>query len=111
MTDRRLRSLPLPVGAALLITLLAASTVPAQQGLAPQHRERGNLIFDGIPPPDPGLAARLERYQQSRGATFLDWLSDGSMLISTRFGDTAQVHRVAAPLGMREQLTFYPDPI
>jgi dipeptidyl aminopeptidase/acylaminoacyl peptidase len=109
MTDRRL--LPLPVGAALLVTLLAASAVPAQQGVAPQHRERGNLIFDGIPPPDPGLAARLERYQQSRGATFLDWLSDGSMLISTRFGDTAQVHRVAAPLGTREQLTFYPDPI
>jgi len=71
----------------------------------------GDLVFDGIPPPDPALAARLARYQQSRGATFLDWMADGSMLIETRFGDTVQVHRVAAPLGMREQLTFYPDPI
>ena len=68
-------------------------------------------MFDGIPPPDPALAARLARYQQSRGATFLDWMADGSMLIETRFGDTVQVHRVAAPLGMREQLTFYDDPI
>ena len=62
----------------------------------PQHRERGNLIFEGIPPPDPALATRLARYQQSRGATFLDWLADGSLLVSTRFGDTEQVHRVSA---------------
>ncbi|HVN43735.1 MAG TPA: prolyl oligopeptidase family serine peptidase [Steroidobacteraceae bacterium] len=81
------------------------------QGPVIQHRERGNLVFDGIPPADPALAARLERYQQSRGATFLDWLADGTLLVSTRFGDTEQVHRVSAPLGMREQLTFYGDPI
>jgi len=77
----------------------------------PQRREHGNLIFEGIPPADPALATRLARYQQSRGATFLDWLADGSLLVSTRFGDTEQVHRVSAPLGMREQLTFYSDPI
>src|SRR5215472_5639058 len=81
------------------------------QGPLIQHRERGNLVFEGIPPPDPALATRLARYQQSRGATFLDWLADGSLLVSTRFGDTEQVHRVNAPLGMREQLTFYSDPI
>ena len=33
------------------------------------------------------------------------------VLIATRFGDTEQVHRVSAPLGMREQLTYYQDPI
>src|SRR5215469_10054692 len=86
-----------------------AAFIPPPQVL--QHRERGNLIFDGIPPSDAALAARLARYQQSRGATFLDWLADGSLLVSTRFGDTEQVHRVSAPLGMREQLTFYSDPI
>ena len=63
-----------------------------------------------MPAADPALAQRLERYQQSRGATFLDWTADGSLLIATRFGDTEQVHRVAAPLGMREQLTFYDEP-
>jgi len=122
-------------GAALALTLLAISAGPAQQpGIqaqpaaapaviaqaqpgaapppaAPQRRESGGLIFDGVPPPDPQLAAELARYQQSRGATFLDWLPDGSMLIATRFGETDQVHRVAAPLAMREQLTFYDDPI
>jgi len=100
---------PLAQAAAPLPPQPAAAFIP--QGPLIQHRERGNLVFDGIPPPDAGLAARLARYQQSRGATFLDWLADGSLIASTRFGDTEQVHRVNAPLGMREQLTFYSDPI
>ena len=69
------------------------------------------LSRDGVPLPDPQLEARLAHYLQSRGATFLDWMADGSLLISTRFGETEQVHRVEAPLGQREQLTFYPDAI
>jgi dipeptidyl aminopeptidase/acylaminoacyl peptidase len=98
-------------GTVLAVTLLAAAAATAQSPSAGQHYESGTLVLDGVPPPDPQLAARLERYQQSRGATFFDWTADGSLLISTRFGETEQVHRVAAPLGMREQLTFYPDPI
>src|SRR6185437_15566204 len=61
--------------------------------------------------PDPEIAARLQRYQQSRSATFLDWLPEGGMLIATRFGEVEQVHQLAAPLGMREQLTYSSDPI
>jgi dipeptidyl aminopeptidase/acylaminoacyl peptidase len=112
MIDQRLLR-TLAACAGLSATALAASAAQAQQPVspAPQHRIHGDLVFDGVPLPDPALAARLERYEQSRGATFLDWMADGSMLIETRFGDTAQVHRVAAPLGTREQLTFYPDPI
>src|SRR6185437_7284011 len=75
------------------------------------HVERGNLIFEGIPRPDPEIAARLLRYQQSRSATFLDWLPDGGMLIATRFGEVEQVHQLAAPAGVREQLTYSSDPI
>ena len=33
------------------------------------------------------------------------------MLISTRFGDTNQLHVVAAPMGARTQLTFGREPI
>ncbi len=33
------------------------------------------------------------------------------MLVATRFGDVEQLHRVAAPLGDREQLTFYREPV
>ena len=98
---------------ALALPALAACSILAHSGAAraqpfavPTHREDGNLVFDGVPPRDPALDARLARYEQWRAATFLDWTSGGAMLVATRFGRAAQVHRVAAPLGMREQLTF-----
>ncbi|HWW20513.1 MAG TPA: dienelactone hydrolase family protein [Steroidobacteraceae bacterium] len=60
------------------------------------------------PPANPSSADEsiLPRYLQSRSAHFVDWLSDGSVLIQTRFGDTEQIHRLRMPLGMREQVTF-----
>src|SRR5258707_1549862 len=89
-----------------------ALAAPASQAQpAPVRQERGNLILEGIPPRDVQLSERLGLFRQSRQATFLDWLPDGAMLVSTRFGDVDQVHRIATPLGMREQLTFYPDPV
>src|ERR1700730_11294161 len=110
MTDHRSFPAARAVWATAALAALSASQSLAQQA-AGQHRERGTLVFANSPLPDTALTARLGRYQQSREATFLDWLADGGMLISTRFGDTEQLHRVAAPLGMREQLTFYQDPI
>jgi dipeptidyl aminopeptidase/acylaminoacyl peptidase len=92
--------------------VLALAGLPARaQQTAPARQERGNLIFESIPPRDTQLAERLGLYRQSRQATFLDWLPDGAMLVATRFGDVEQVHRIATSLGMREQLTFYPDPV
>jgi dipeptidyl aminopeptidase/acylaminoacyl peptidase len=84
----------------------------AQSGsAAPVRQERGSLVLDGIPARDTALAEKLERYSNSRQGRFLSWLPDGAMLVGTRFGDVEQVHRVTAPLGMREQLTFDADPI
>ena len=94
--------------ATLLFFLVSAAAQPLQ---VPTHLERGALTYEGIPPADPELAQHLERYLQSRGATFLDWMADGSLLIKTRFGETEQLHRVAGPGAEREQLTFYSDPI
>ena len=98
---------------ALVTPFLLLSTVCAQMRplAAPSHQEHGNLILEGVPPLDAVMATRLERYQQSREATFLDWQADGSMLVATRFGEVEQVHRIAAPLGMREQLTFFRNPV
>ena len=95
--------------------LLAPLALPVGAAAQPQpglpHVERDNLVLEGIPQRDADLAARLQLYRQARSATFLDWLPDGGMLVATRFGDADQVHRIASPLGMREQLTYYPDPI
>jgi len=90
----------------LTIVIIAASTFA---GAAVE--ERGNLVLDGLPPVETPLTARLDDYLNSRGASFVDWLGDGSLLIATRFGDVEQLHRVAAPLGDRTQLTFYKEPV
>src|SRR5471032_2083973 len=102
----------LPVLLLLILCGAAPRTAEAQvRTPTPVRQERGNLILEGIPAADPALAERLERYLHARQASFLDWLPDGGMLIATRFGDVEQIHRLAAPLGMREQLTFYTEPV
>jgi dipeptidyl aminopeptidase/acylaminoacyl peptidase len=73
--------------------------------------ERGALVLDNIPSVETPLTLRLEDYLHSRGASFVDWLPDGGLLVATRFGDADQLHRVAAPLAAREQLTFYREPV
>ncbi len=73
--------------------------------------ERGNLVLDNVPSAETPLTTRLEDYLHSRGATFVDWMSDGALIIATRFGDAEQLHRVSTPLGAREQLTFFREPV
>jgi dipeptidyl aminopeptidase/acylaminoacyl peptidase len=73
--------------------------------------ERGNLVLDNVPSVDTPLTTRLDDYLNSRGASFVDWLADDSLLIATRFGDTEQLHRVSGPMGAREQLTFFREPV
>ena len=91
-----------------LVLILAAIAAPAA---TPQRVEQDNLVFDGIPERDPQVAASLGQWLESRSASFVDWLADGSLLVSTRFADTEQLHRVRFPLGQREQLTWYRDAI
>lgn len=73
-------------------------------------RREGQLVFDGPPLIPAALKARLGQYSAIRSAAFLDFLPSGGMLISTRFSDAAQIHRVDTPLGDRKQLTFAADP-
>ena len=103
-TPRRPR-LPL-----LLACLLLAPLLLAQQA-ATSRVEQGNLVFDGVPARDPAESAQLARWLESRSAALVDWLADGSIVIATRFGNTAQLHRVRNALGVREQLTFESEPI
>jgi hypothetical protein len=87
----------------LLLTAVMFSMAAAAPGAV---EERGNLVLDNIPQVETPLTTRLEEYLNSRGANFVDWLPDDTLLVATRFGDTEQLHRVATPLGAREQLTF-----
>src|SRR2546423_14416525 len=110
MTHHRSPAAALAMCAAAGVAVLCAPESRAQQP-APAHRERGTLVFENIPLPEAALMARLERYQQSRQASFLDWLPDRGLLIATRFGDSEQLHRGAAPLRLPGQLTLFEDPI
>ncbi|MEX1097939.1 MAG: prolyl oligopeptidase family serine peptidase [Planctomycetales bacterium] len=57
------------------------------------------------------LVEQLRRYRNVREAAFRGWAPDGKgMLIETRFGNTAQLHRVYEPGGRREQITFFDEP-
>ncbi len=69
-----------------------------------------NLVAEGIPKIPAALVESVGRYNEFRSAAFLSWNpKKREMLISTRFGDTAQVHLVKTPGGDRSQLTFFPD--
>ncbi|HXE74923.1 MAG TPA: S9 family peptidase [Candidatus Xenobia bacterium] len=99
---------------ALVLCLLAATLVPAQApptaGPGDVIQPGDNLVVEGVPPIPASLAATVARYTDFRSASLQDWHpTKREMLISTRFADTTQIHRVSMPGGARYQLTFFPD--
>lgn len=76
-----------------------------------ERRQSGTLTLENVPQTPPAVREALRRYQNARSAGFQTWLEDGSMLISTRFGQTAQLHRVTGPGADRTQLTFFDEPV
>jgi dipeptidyl aminopeptidase/acylaminoacyl peptidase len=93
------------------VTYAQAPATAARAGSEVAREEVGNRISENIPPIPADLLEQLNRYQNTRGAGVAGWTPDGCLLVGTRFAETSQVHRVCAPLGMREQLTFYPEPV
>lgn len=93
-----------------MVAVVAIQPVHAQD--AARRIERGTLILDGVPEVPVAIRSGLNQYQEVRAAYFEDWSADGqSLYISTRFGNTSQIHRVDVPLGMRRQITFFPEPV
>ena len=89
-----------------MASVLAA--VPAAQAA---RIERGNLAFDNVPPVSTQVVSGLDAYLNARQATPLSWSPAGKLLLSTRFGDTEQLHLVEHAGSARRQLTFYKEPI
>jgi len=111
-TGHALLTVLLTTAATLAAGATRAAEAPAATATTMASRvERGNLVLDGVPEPDPVLAAKLDDWLAGRGASFRDFLPDGGVLVGTRFGDAEQLHRIATPLGAREQLTFFPEPV
>ncbi len=98
--------------AAVAAAVLLFCSFPPTEAQPVSRINRGNLIVEGVPEIPPSLRERLRLYQAVRGAQLMDWTPDSqSVLISTRFGETNQLHRVDVPNGMRRQITFYDEPV
>ena len=70
------------------------------------------MVADGVPTIPTALADKTRPYLEYRTAIFRGWnAADHSMIVSTRFGNTVQLHQVKFPDGARTQLTFESDPI
>jgi dipeptidyl aminopeptidase/acylaminoacyl peptidase len=94
------------------LALALACTLPVLAQTTPVDRKHvDNRVTENLPDIPDALVERLSRYQNTRSASVAGWTRDGCLLVSTRFAETNQVHRVCQPLGMREQLTFYPEPV
>ncbi|MFC7497942.1 S9 family peptidase [Enterovirga sp. GCM10030262] len=97
---------------ALFAALLLATAAPVLgQTATVATRQVGSATLENVPAIPDDVRAAVQLYQNYRDATFRDWLPDGSMLVTTRFGATNQLHRVAAPGGARTQITFFEEPV
>lgn len=71
-----------------------------------------NLLVSGVPEIPPELKEKLGQYLNARSAGLSDVAPEGdAVLITTRFGNTSQLHLVERPMGARRQLTFFEEPI
>ncbi len=93
----------LPIAALLHFFLVPASAIA---------QVPANIVADGVPEIAPQLMASTFPYMEFRSASFQGWNdATGAALITTRFGNTAQLHEVKMPGGARTQLTFAAEPI
>lgn len=103
----------------LACVLLASISVPvlAQEQAQPPAQEPAvpipaALTAEQIPALPLALAERARPYLESRGAGFAGWdPKDRAVLISTRFANVSQLHRVAMPMGARTQISFEAEPV
>ena len=65
-------------------------------------------MVEGVPPVPGALVDAVNRYTEIRYAYAADWHPKRrEILITTRFGDSEQIHVVKRPGGARTQLTFF----
>ena len=86
--------------ALLLISVLAIQfKMNAQTSNIPLAE---NLVIDGIPAISNSIIGEVKSYTESRGASLIAWHPNKKeMLISTRFGNSNQLHSVKMPGGDR----------
>lgn len=78
-------------------------------------QDKGDWVVAGVPDLRAEVRERMLQYLNVRSANLIDTNDEGKplkeVLITTRFGNTAQAHKLAMPGGARTQLTFYDEPV
>ncbi len=93
----------------VLPVLLIASLVCSGEV---ERREIGNIVIEGIPEIPQRIIDRMLQYQNTRSASLRDWDAEGKgIYVSTRFGETSQIHYVEKAGGTRRQVTFFSEPV
>lgn len=93
-----------------LASLFVIAFASLLHGAEPTLPVPSNLTAEEIPGIPPSLMEAIAPYTEFRTASLIGWHpTKREMLISTRFGQSPQIHRVAFPGGARTQLTFYAD--
>jgi dipeptidyl aminopeptidase/acylaminoacyl peptidase len=91
----------------LFLPALAVGQQPSLEFIPVPDR----LVAESVPPLPASLVGQVRRYTESRSAQLYGWHPlRREMVIGTRFGNTAQLHRVTSPGGARTQLTFFDEP-
>jgi dipeptidyl aminopeptidase/acylaminoacyl peptidase len=94
----------------LLSAIAAFGFAGIERAAEPTLPVPANLSAEEIPAIPASLMEEIAPYTEFRTAALIDWHpTRREMLISTRFGQAPQIHRVTHPGGARTQLTFYPD--
>ena len=96
----------------LNLVLLVLLTFFVNLSFSQERREEGNMVLEDVPVVPDVIKNRIQQYQNTRSASLVDWLpNDEGIMISTRFGNTRQLHTVGAPGGARNQITFFNEPV
>ncbi len=95
-----------------VLTILLAAYVVSAVAQTVERRQVGQMVMEDVPVWDKSVRARMLQNLQLRSAT-LNGLNDdcSEMLVSTRFGSVSQLHRIAQPMGARQQITFFDEPV
>jgi dipeptidyl aminopeptidase/acylaminoacyl peptidase len=102
----------------LFALLLATAAAPVAAQDAPAAPEApavplpAALTAEEMPPVPLALAEQARPYLEARGAGFAGWdPTSRAALISTRFANVSQLHRVTQPMGARTQISFEAEPV
>jgi dipeptidyl aminopeptidase/acylaminoacyl peptidase len=109
---RHARLLAVLLASAALAPFPAAAQDAAEAPAEPIFAKPAALTAEAMPAIPLALAERARPYLESRGAGFEGWDPNArAVLIATRFANVTQLHRVAAPMGARTQISFEAEPV